>query len=55
MPFPDIVIEAEAGSPTAILTGSARVVSDADASGGLLVTGLGLSSSEQPPGALEII
>lgn len=47
-------VEAEAGAPAAVLTGSAQVVAAAGASGGEIVTGLGDWGEGQPAGTLQI-
>lgn len=52
-PFATITIEAEAGSPTIVLTGSAAVAGDDRASGGKIVTGLGDRGGAAPPGTLR--
>jgi hypothetical protein len=46
-------LEAEAESTAAVLTGSAVVTADPDASGGFLVTGLGAQGGGQPPGTVQ--
>jgi len=45
---PPVVVEAESGAPAAVLTGSAAVSEDSDASGGFLVGGIGDSDGDQP-------
>ena len=49
-----VTIEAESGSPTVILTGSAVVESDERASGGQIVTKLGNSGNGGEPGTVQI-
>ena len=49
-----VTIEAESGSPTVILAGSAVVASDERASGGQIVTKLGNSGDGAQPGAIQI-
>jgi hypothetical protein len=49
-----VTIEAESGSPTVTLTGSAVVTADQKASGGQLVTGLGTRDAGVASGTLQI-
>src|SRR4029453_14211111 len=49
-----VTIEAESGSPTVILAGSAVVTADERASGGQIVTGLGKGSAGGAAGTLQI-
>jgi hypothetical protein len=43
-----VEVEAESGAPAAVLTGSAAVSADADASGGARVTGIGATDDGEP-------
>jgi hypothetical protein len=52
--FPSVTLEAEAGSPTVTLSGSARVQEYPGASGGQIVTDLGNMGAGVAPGALLI-
>jgi hypothetical protein len=49
-----VTIEAESGSPTVILAGSAASQPDAQASGGQIVTGLGNLGAGAEPGTMQV-
>jgi hypothetical protein len=53
-PFPSVTFEAEAGSPTITLSGSAKVQQYPRASGGQIVTNLGNVGEGEEPGVLLI-